>query len=105
MEAEGRFGTSDAPLEGSWVFPEDPETSAFVHDIADTPMQFEQDGVGPGGATNHARTTCIAEVDQTTVTIGMLAENSADTAGQAMPYMAWAQVSGEFFGAFLTLLL
>ena len=96
MQAEGRFGTSDAPLEGSWSFPEDQETAAYVYDIADTPMEFEQDGVGPGGATNHGRTACIAEVDETTVTIGMMAENSVDTAGQVMPYMTWAQVSGEF---------
>ncbi len=96
MNAEGRFGPSDAPLEGSWSYPAEPGESFVVHDIADTPVEFEEEGFGPGANTNTSHFGCLAEVDDTTVRISMMCQSDNETGSDPLPYMTSTHVSGEY---------
>ena len=96
MSAEGRFGPSEAPFEGSWSYPGEPGETFVVHDIADTPVEFEEAGFGPGASSNTSHFGCLAEVDDTTVHISMMCQSGTDTGGDPLPYMTSTHVSGEF---------
>jgi hypothetical protein len=92
----GLIGDSNEPLGGSWDYPEAQSGGFYVNSVAETPIEFEESGLGPQGSSVYGHARCTAAVSPTTVSVELLNHGIADSGEENLPFMVWTQATGEF---------